>query len=438
MSTPAPPEKYVWTRPRGVAPSGAEPPEAEVVAGGPDAYQRALAYLQTRFPTFLVDPIQVRPEELRQAVTQAVTTQSLTQPVSQRLIERILAQLVGAGDIETLMRDPAITEIVINGAQVFVERQGRFVPYTSLKSREAAIRLAEHLLQRVQAQYRDSQPIQNITWPTGDRVAIVHHSLSPTGVQISIRKRADDTTWDLYGLVGLGMLSEACATDLLTWCRGRLNIIIAGAMGSGKTAFLRALARVAIAPEERVGVLEDTEELRLQQWLPHVVSFVVPSTREDAERTAGRVTIQDVYREMLRLTIQRLIMGEVRGPEAFDLLESTITDVGGILGTIHTRRPEDMVERLYWIGHRNGIIVPWDLMVRTAGKGIDIIVQLEKDGDGHRHVMRVVESHPSGDPTTLWRWDPEAHATMPAGRLSAARASWVAEHTSDPSRRLPE
>ncbi len=429
MSTPPSPSSFVWTKRRAPVLAAPEPPESEAPGATHDAYRLALAYLQKEFPTFLVDPVQVRPEELRQAVTRAVTAQHLSQEVSQHLIDRILAQLVGAGEIETLMRDPTITEIVITGAKVFVERAGRFIPHAPLKSREAAIRLAEHLLQRVQAQYRDSQPIQNITWPTGDRIAIVHHSLSPTGVQISIRKRADDTTWDLYGLVQLGMLTDACAADLIAWCRGRLNIIIAGAMGSGKTAFLRALARVAIAPEERVGVLEDTEELRLQQWLPHVVSFVVPSTREDAARTPGRVTIQDVYREMLRLTIQRLIMGEVRGPEAFDLLESTITDVGGILGTIHTRRPEDMVERLYWIGHRNGIIVPWDLMVRTAGKGVDIIVQLEKDGEGHRHVMRVVESQPSGEPLTLWRWDPDLHTTVAVGRLSEARSLWAADHT---------
>jgi len=386
------------------------------------------AWLEAHARALIADPkSHVESGELETAVNQAITLRELTQTQSEQLHDEVMAQLTGAGAIEAYMSDPEVTEIMVTGANVFLEKNGVIHPALPLTSKSAAVALAQHLCRHCQVEYHEAQALYNLTWQeNGARMNIVHHAFSPTGVAITIRKRNTLLNLDLPDLFRSGMINSLAAELLIQAIRGQLNILLSGSTGTGKTTVLRALASAAIDPHERLLILEDTEELRLP--FAHQVVLIGPAERSEDQASRGVPTLQELFRNTLRMRGDRMIMGELRGPEAFDFLEAGLTDQGGLLSTIHIRRPDLLATRLYWIAQKNALNIPFDLVLDSVYHAIDLIVQIDRDGDGRRYVSSIVETMANGRVHPLFQWDAAQQTLVARDAMTPDRAQWMAQY----------
>jgi pilus assembly protein CpaF len=403
-------------------------------AAGTSEYDQVMDWLQEHHADLLADPQKAPRSTVTAAIHAAVMTRALRKGDADRLTEQVTDQLLGAGPLAPLFRDPAVTEILINGPQVYVERQGRLAPALALSSSDAAIQCAQLLCRHEGREYQSSRPLMNFMWSDpgrpgdGARINLVHHSKAPNGVAVSIRKRNAERLLDLPDLLHLGMLSAAGADLLVEALAGGLNVIFSGAPGTGKTALMRAIGARAIGSTERVITMEDVEELRLA--VPHVVSLIGQTDRPTAEeRVRGDVSQEDLFRNTLRMRYDRLWMGELRGPEAFDFLEAMMSSVGGMASSIHLRRPELLVSRLYQIACKYQLGMPRDLIASMVSETIDLIVQVDRDGTGHRHVTRIAEVTEAAGLQDVFRWNPETAQLEAVATLSADRTAWMRAHT---------
>jgi pilus assembly protein CpaF len=310
----------------------------------------------------------------------------LNQSEQNSLTTIIVDEMVGLGPIEPLMRDPTIADILINGhKKIYVERHGK-LELTSLRFRHDAhvLHVAQRIASSVGRSVDESTPLLDARLQDGSRVNVIIPPLSVRGPSISIRKFARMTI-GFANFVAAGSMSPALARALEIAGRCRLNIIVSGGTGSGKTTLLNALSSM-IDSQERIITIEDAVELQLQQ--DHVVQL---ETRPANIEGRGKLDQSDLLRNALRMRPDRIVIGEVRGAEAFDMLQAMNTGHDGSMSTIHANSARDALARI-----ENMILMTSDNLPARAIRGqivsaIDLIVHTERMRDGVRRVTEVSE-----------------------------------------------
>jgi pilus assembly protein CpaF len=303
-----------------------------------------------------------------------------------QIIDEMLNDMFGVGPIEPLLADDSVTDILVNGAdQVYVERYGK-LELTPLKFRDNAhvINVAQRIAASVGRRVDESSPMVDARLPDGSRVNVVLPPLAIRGACIAIRKFAKrDIT--LARMTAHGSLSRAMARTLEIASACRLNIVISGGTGSGKTTLLNAMSHF-IDERERIVTIEDAAELQLQQ--PHVVSL---ETRPESAEGTGAVSQRDLVRNALRMRPDRIILGETRGPEAFDVLQAMNTGHDGSMTTIHANTPRDAITRLESMVIMANGNLPLISIRRQIASAVQLIVQTERMRDGVRRITHITE-----------------------------------------------
>ncbi len=304
----------------------------------------------------------------------------------ERLVEEILNEIFGLGPLEPLLNDPTISDILVNTfRQVYVERFGRLeLTGTAFKDDDHLLHIIDRIVSQIGRRVDESSPMVDARLPDGSRVNAIIRPLAVDGPILSIRKfNVRNLTVD--DLIGYGSLTAQMADLLKGVVRARLNVLISGGTGSGKTTFLNALS--AFIPEsERIVTIEDAAELRLQQT--HVVRL---ETRPANIEGQGEVVQRDLVRNALRMRPDRIIVGEVRGAEALDMLQAMNTGHDGSMTTLHANSPRDALRRLETMILLAGGNLPDKAMREQISSAINVLVQIARLSDGSRKVVRVAE-----------------------------------------------
>jgi pilus assembly protein CpaF len=326
--------------------------------------------------------------ELRDTVRQLVEEEATLLGPSDReeVVARIVRDSVGLGPLEVLLADPAVEEVMVNGAdRVYVERGGRIEPTDVAFADEEELRNAiERILAPLGRRVDELSPMVDARLADGSRVNVVIPPLALDGPAISIRRFGARRPGP-EELVELGTLDRAQLEALRAAVRARRSILVSGGTGSGKTTLLNALSSF-VDPAERVVTIEDAAELRLQQ--PHVVRL---ESRPAGVEGRGEVTIRDLLRNALRMRPDRIVIGEVRGPEALDLLTALNTGHEGALSTVHANSPADALNRLETLALMAGVGLPHEAIAEQVRRGIDLVVHLRREADGSRRASEVAE-----------------------------------------------
>jgi pilus assembly protein CpaF len=325
---------------------------------------------------------------LPEAVRELVEADSaILEPASrERLCELIRREAVGLGPLEELLADPAVEEVMVNGHErVYVERGGR-VERTEIRfPSEQALRDAiERILTPLGRRVDELSPMVDARLEDGSRVHVVIPPLAVDGPSLSIR-RFSAVRPSPDELVRLGTLTPELRDELAAAVGARRSILVSGGTGSGKTTLLNALSAF-IDSAERVITIEDAAELRLRQ--PHVVRL---ESRPANVEGRGVITIRDLLRNALRMRPDRIVIGEVRGGEALDLLMALNTGHEGALSTVHANSPEDALRRIETLALIAGVGLPHEAIREQLGRGVDLVIHLARLGDGSRRVVEVSE-----------------------------------------------
>jgi pilus assembly protein CpaF len=334
-----------------------------------------------------LDSSQAR-EEIRDVVTEIITAKKVGMSMSERqgLLEDICNDVLGYGPLEPLLARDDIADIMVNGYnQVFIEVEGKVRP-TNIHFRDDSqlLNVCQRIVSKVGRRVDESSPICDARLPDGSRVNVVVPPLAVDGTTLTIRKfKKSKLTLDQ--LVELGAITPAGGEILRIIGRVRCNVLISGGTGSGKTTLLNCLTRY-IDSDERVVTCEDAAELQLQQ--PHVVRL---ETRPPNLEGEGEVTMRELVRNCLRMRPERIIVGEVRGPEAFDLLQAMNTGHDGSMGTLHANSPRDALSRLEAMIMMGGFSLPSRTIREMICGSIDVIVQTQRLRDGSRRITHITE-----------------------------------------------
>lgn len=304
----------------------------------------------------------------------------------QMLAMQIVDDMIGLGPLEPLLKDEAITDIMVNGPkQIYVERKGK-LELTSIgfRDNDHVMNIAQRIVTAVGRRVDESSPICDARLKDGSRVNVIAPPLSLKGCSISIRKFAKKKiTLDV--MAAQGNISEPLCKLLKIAGACRLNIIVSGGTGSGKTTLLNALSRM-IDHGERIVTIEDAAELQLQQ--PHVVPL---ETRPANLEGTGEITMRDLVKNALRMRPDRIILGEVRGGEAIDLLQAMNTGHDGSLGTLHANNPREALTRLENMVNMSGMKLPSHAIRHQISSAVQLIVQIQRMRDGMRRITHVTE-----------------------------------------------
>ncbi|HSR94419.1 MAG TPA: CpaF family protein [Solirubrobacterales bacterium] len=307
------------------------------------------------------------------------------------LVARVLRDTVGLGPLEDLLDDPSVEEVMVNGpGQVYVERGGRIEAVDAVFADEEELRNAiERILAPLGRRIDELSPMVDARLADGSRVNAVIPPLAIDGPVLSIR-RFGAVRPGARELVELGTLSERQLARLERAVGERRSILVSGGTGSGKTTLLNALSGF-VSPAERLVTIEDAAELRLQRR--HVVRL---ESRPAGVEGRGEVTIRDLLRNALRMRPDRIVIGEVRGAEALDLLTALNTGHRGALSTVHANSPADALARLETLALMAGLGLPHEAIAAQVRRGIDLVVQLERLPDGSRKVTEIADARAAG------------------------------------------
>ncbi len=326
--------------------------------------------------------------DLRGAVRELVDEEAvlLAERDREEIAARIVRDSVGLGPLEVLLADPAVEEVMVNGpGRVFVERGGRIEATDVAFVDEEELRNAiERILAPLGRRVDELSPMVDARLADGSRVNVVIPPLAIDGPAVSIRRFGARRPGP-GELVRLGTLTADQRRLLESAVGARRSILVSGGTGSGKTTLLNALSSF-IGETERVVTIEDAAELRLQQ--PHVVRL---ESRPAGVEGRGEVTIRNLLRNALRMRPDRIVIGEVRGPEALDLLTALNTGHDGALSTVHANSAADALSRLETLALMAGVGLPHAAVAEQVQRGIDLVVHLERRADGARLVTDVAE-----------------------------------------------
>lgn len=300
--------------------------------------------------------------------------------------EMIVDEIMGFGPLRSLLDDDTVSDILVNGpSQIYVERRGklehtdcRFINNTQLTD------IAKRLVQRVGRRLDAGQPLVDARLPDGSRLNVAIQPIALDGTSISIRKFGKNNI-ELVDLIRTEAMDGAMANFLIIAARCRLNIIISGGTGSGKTTLLNALSKY-IDADERIITMEDAAELRLMQ--PHVLRM---ETRLAGVENTGMVTMRQLLINSLRMRPDRIIVGECRGEESFEMLQAMNTGHDGSMSTLHANNPRDAISRLENMVMMAGMNIPIESIRRNIVSAINLVIQVSRLNDGSRKIMAISE-----------------------------------------------
>lgn len=300
------------------------------------------------------------------------------------IVAETLDMVLGLGPLERLLNDPAVTEVMVNGpGSVYFEREGMlYRSDESFESEEQLRLVVDRIVSPLGRRVDEQSPIVNARLPEGHRVNAIIPPLSLGGTTLTIRKfRAQAYT--LAELVELGSLSEEMETLLVWGVQSRKNIAVSGGTGGGKTTLLNALSQ-HIPKQERIITIEDSAELRFDEH-PHVVRLEARMPNSEGK---GLVTIRELVINSLRMRPDRIVVGEVRGAEAADMLQAMTTGHDGSLTTLHANGPEEVVPRLVMMV-RYGMELPVEIIETQIASALDLVVQQDRVGGGKRRITQI-------------------------------------------------
>ena len=391
-ASPAAEEPVVSNTP--IAPGGTRPDQKRKPAA------KSEGYYTTKSQVFsaLIDTIDLSQlskldgesarEEIRDIVNDIITIKNFAMSISEQeeLLEDICNDVLGYGPLEPLLARDEIADIMINGSgHSFIEVNGK-VEEAEVRFRDEGqlLSICQRIVSQVGRRVDESSPICDARLPDGSRVNVIAPPLAIDGTALTIRKfKKDKLTLDQ--LVNFGSITQAGAAILQIIGRVRCNVIISGGTGSGKTTLLNGLTGY-IDEDERIITCEDSAELQLQQ--PHVVRL---ETRPPNIEGEGEITMRELVKNCLRMRPERIIVGEVRGPEVFDLLQAMNTGHDGSMGTIHSNSPRECLSRMESMIAMGGFSLPAKTVREIISGSVDIIVQAARLRDGSRRITHITE-----------------------------------------------
>src|SRR5256714_1360077 len=333
-----------------------------------------------------LDPFALRDRVTKEIQTRLGNEAGISRDDRDRLTAEIADDILGHGPLERLLADDSVSEIMVNGSEeIWVERQGRLYQTTVRFNDDSHLRrIINKMVAQVGRRIDESSPMVDARLPDGSRVNAVIPPLSLSGPLITIRKFANKRL-DLREMIRINTLSEETVDFLQRCIAAQLNILISGGTGSGKTTLLNALS-AAISDSERIVTIEDAAELQLKQ--AHVLRL---EGRPKNIEGQGEVSIRDLVRNALRMRPDRIIVGEVRGAEALDMLQAMNTGHDGSLTTVHANAPRDALARIETMVLMAGYDLPLRAIRQQVASALDLIIHLERLEDGTRRVTAITE-----------------------------------------------
>ena len=380
-----------------LAPQRAAPPTAPVVATDT---RRSEAYYEVKGTIFgaLIEAIDLGQlarldvdaarEEIRDIVNEIIAIKNIVMSISEQeeLLDDICNDVLGYGPLEPLLARDDIADIMVNGSNtVYIEVAGK-IQRTGVRFRDnqQLLNICQRIVSQIGRRVDESSPICDARLPDGSRVNAIVPPLAIDGPALTIRKfKKDKLTLDQ--LVKFGSISPHGAEILQIIGRARVNAIVSGGTGSGKTTLLNCLTQF-IDNDERVITCEDAAELQLQQ--PHVVRL---ETRPPNIEGEGQITMRDLVKNCLRMRPERIIVGEVRGPEAFDLLQAMNTGHDGSMGTLHANSPREALSRIESMITMGGYSLPSRTIREMICSSVDVVIQAARLRDGSRRITHITE-----------------------------------------------